>query len=124
LQKEVASWRVRWLRRGTRPVLTIASTDSGEQEIIDTRQVDICLQYVLSEKADAALRYFERPRPRLGDHVGHETYLPWLLERDLVIDYEDQLMSIVVRPTISVHTSSVANPYNRQTVGVALLERA
>ncbi|MCK9383683.1 MAG: RiPP maturation radical SAM C-methyltransferase [Nevskia sp.] len=124
LQKDVASWRVRWLRRGTRPVLTIASTDSGEQEIIDTRQMDIRLQYVLSEKADAALRYFERPRPRLGDHVGHEAYLPWLLERDLVIDYEDQLMSVVVRPTISVHISSVANPYNRQTVDIALLERA
>jgi hypothetical protein len=53
---------------------------------------------VVSRETDAALKYFERPRPRDRLEGAMAEHADYLLQRDFLVELEGHLLSIVTRP--------------------------
>jgi hypothetical protein len=94
----MARWREGWER--DRPVLRLIDRGGSQVAVVDTRRIAKDKLIVLPRSAEDALAYFERPRARAGHLPEIEAEIESLLQRDLLIEHEDKLLSVVVRPAV------------------------
>jgi ribosomal peptide maturation radical SAM protein 1 len=96
----INAWREQWAVGVTLPTLHLIRRDKGAV-IIDTRRIAAAPITPVSAERLAVLGQLDQPRKRDGlpeDHVA------WLIERNLIIDYEGLLCSIVTSPDIVATT--------------------
>ncbi len=94
MRKAVARWRAAWK---VVPRLDAIEVNKDRWMIADTRPHAKKNMVTVSREAMAALAYFERPRPRGGQHDGHADQVEELLAHDFLIAYEGALLSLVTR---------------------------
>jgi ribosomal peptide maturation radical SAM protein 1 len=98
LRQAVGEWTIRWNTGARAPRLELHRTAGGGMVVMDSRGAKRPALHPLSPSEDAALRYFERPRPAVADHGAHTDHIARLLRHDLLVAHEDVLLSVVVRP--------------------------
>jgi ribosomal peptide maturation radical SAM protein 1 len=98
LRASVRVWKEQWTPGSLRPILKVLDTGAEEIVIADTRRIAARKTIVISREIDAALKYFERPRPsdRLDGAIA--SHADYLLQNDFLVLHEGHLLSIVTRP--------------------------
>lgn len=95
LHAAMDAWKDAW-RQEKLPALELFDMGTT-QAILDTRRVSRAPLTRLTAGQMAVLLELEKPTPRRSLDPEKLADADWLIERDFVIDYEDKLMSIVVR---------------------------
>jgi ribosomal peptide maturation radical SAM protein 1 len=91
----IAGWHARWSAPEGRPVLQFS-----DDEIIDTRHSAIQRRTVLPARALELLRVLDKPaRWERVEEEADPGALADLLHRGFVVQHEDKLLSVVVRPS-------------------------
>jgi ribosomal peptide maturation radical SAM protein 1 len=98
LHAAVGVWKQQWAPGSLRPVLKLLDTGAEAIVIADTRRIAKRKMTVVSRETDAALEYFERPRPRDRLEGAVAEHADYLLQRDFLVELEGHLLSIVTRP--------------------------
>lgn len=93
----IAAWRAAAAGQSP-PVLQLLDRDGGAV-VLDTRPVAKRLMTPLTEAQYALLVALDRPRSRNAIEPELREDADWLVRHGYVIDYEDRLVGIVVRPT-------------------------
>lgn len=96
LDAAMEQWTQAW-RLTPLPVLQLFDTGKGAV-VIDTRRVARARLTPVTAEQVAALIHFERAYGREGLDPALEATADWLVERGFMIDHEDRLISLVVRP--------------------------
>ncbi len=104
----IAAWRAASARQSP-PVLQLLERDDGAV-VLDTRAIAMRLMTPLTEAQHALLVSLDRPRPRDAIKPELQEQADWLIRHGYVIDYEDRLVSIVVRPASLAATTRPACP--------------
>lgn len=89
-------WKNAWEARP--PRLTTLPMGAMGMVVADTRSIAKAKMTPLSPERDAALTYFEKARRRDRLEPDMTEHLPWLLERDFVVEHEGHYISVVTRP--------------------------
>ncbi|MCA1196386.1 RiPP maturation radical SAM C-methyltransferase [Sphingomonas sp. R647] len=92
----IAAWRAASTRQ-PRPVLQLFEREGGAV-VLDTRAVALRPMTPLTPVQQALLVALDRPRSRNTIEPGLRGDAEWLVSCNFVVDYEDRLVSIVVRP--------------------------
>lgn len=95
LQRVAADWRAAWAS-GPKPVLQVFDREDGAL-VLDTRPIARRPMTRLSAAQNSTLLLLEKARPRETIDPALRADAEWLVEQGFVIDYEDKLLSIVVR---------------------------
>ena len=93
----VARWNAIWNADEGRPALRF----QGERDVLDTRRCAAATRTTLTDPELALLRRLDRPRP--WDQVEQDAdpaALARLLHRCFVVQHEDKLVGVVVRPRL------------------------
>ncbi|WCM25777.1 RiPP maturation radical SAM C-methyltransferase [Sphingomonas sp. QA11] len=95
----IERWRERWRTPPHAPALRLLPRPNGAV-IVDTRSIARAKLTIISREQDEALKVLDRPKPL--DALDPETraQVPFLLERDFVIDHEGLLLTVVTRPRV------------------------
>ncbi|MCM2257843.1 MAG: RiPP maturation radical SAM C-methyltransferase [Vicinamibacteria bacterium] len=96
LHAAVESWDQAW-KKGRHPLLQVMMIATGAV-VIDTRPIARQVLTPLTVEQLAALIHLERARPRARLDPALQASADWLLARDFVVEHEDKLLSVVVRP--------------------------
>lgn len=115
LAKGLAAWQGAWNTAG-KPLPRVDLIEIGPRRrvIVDTRRIAGKSLVAVSPEALAALIYFERPRPRDGDHGEHGALSGELLARHFLVEHEDLLMSVVVRAPHIQTENAIVSPAARR----------
>lgn len=97
LGSAIAAWRATSTRNPP-PVLELFEREGGAV-VLDTRPVAARAMTPLTPAQHALLVVLDRPRSRSAIKPELREDADWLVSRGFVVDYEDQLVGIVVRPT-------------------------
>ncbi len=103
----VKRWQASW-RDGRKPRLQLVRTKGGKPMVADTRGLTLPAIIPLSDDADEALAFFERPR-RPGElSRAAAAHADELIARRFVVAHEGLLLSLVVREASRETVAAVA----------------
>lgn len=95
----VAMWKLRWEAMPKAPVLAVVEARRDGVLIEDTRGKSTT--HLIAPRADQALAFFEQPRPVTGNPSEYQEEVGDLRAKDLLVEHEGALLSVVTRARAS-----------------------